>query len=272
MTLAAWQLFERLTTGRRAGRRARGYFATYGFQTLAAKLRSALDALRSTPAGSSFPPLLPPAAILAWRKRRDPDTHLPARLDRHLLRAARWSSSSPAPRATCCRWPRRSRCWPRACPAAGWRPAFAIQLALGLALAAANYQHWDGVPPVRASLRCPTETTASGSTAIGACATTSKQQGGLPLRKDAATSGPGDIVVTSELGYRVEFNTPSSRSSRPPRSARPCRFRIIGLESHSGYSTVAKGFLPFEISTDLVDRVRAVQVVEARIPRSSTCR
>ena len=53
-----------------------------------------------------------------------------------------------------------------------------------------------------------------------------------------------------------------SRPSRRRRSDPRFPLRLIGLESHSGYSTVAAGFWPFGISAGLIDRVRAASVVE----------
>ena len=87
-----------------------------------------------------------------------------------------------------------------------------------------------------------------------------EQQGGIALRKTQRLR-PAEVVVSSQLGSAAELNTPVAiLATADVRPSVP--FRIFGLESHSGYSTVAKGFLPFEISTNLVDRLRAVQVVE----------
>src|SRR5262249_9093007 len=38
--------------------------------------------------------------------------------------------------------------------------------------------------------------------------------------------------------------------------------RLIGIESHSGYSTVSRGFWPFGISAGAIDRVRAEKIAE----------
>jgi hypothetical protein len=41
-------------------------------------------------------------------------------------------------------------------------------------------------------------------------------------------------------------------------------FRLIALESHSGYSSVSKGFFPYGIGTGLVDRIHADIFKEAK--------
>jgi hypothetical protein len=67
--------------------------------------------------------------------------------------------------------------------------------------------------------------------------------------------------VTSELGHNVEFTAPMAPiADAVIQPAVP--FRLIGLESHSGYSTVAQGFWPFGISTGVIDRVHARLVTE----------
>ena len=67
--------------------------------------------------------------------------------------------------------------------------------------------------------------------------------------------------MTSELGHNVEITAPLSRlAGRDIVSALP--LRLIGLNSHSGYSTVDEGYLPFGISTDPIDRVTARLVME----------
>jgi hypothetical protein len=43
--------------------------------------------------------------------------------------------------------------------------------------------------------------------------------------------------------------------------------RLIGLDSHSGYSTASRGVWPFGISTGVVDRVRTVEVRERHATR-----
>jgi hypothetical protein len=74
---------------------------------------------------------------------------------------------------------------------------------------------------------------------------------------------PGDVVVTSELAYPVEFTDPVVTLAK--REIRPgLPLRLIGLDTHAGYSTSDRGLLPFGISTGPIDRVRADLVVERK--------
>jgi hypothetical protein len=68
-------------------------------------------------------------------------------------------------------------------------------------------------------------------------------------------------VVSSELSSSVELNAPVAPvATLEIRPAIP--FRIIGLETESGYSSVGRGLWPFGLSTGVIDRVRVVKVVE----------
>jgi hypothetical protein len=135
-----------------------------------------------------------------------------------------------------------------------------VQLALALALATVNYQHWDGYRTFAAGLR---------GTSAGHRVWVDNDWGlryylesdhALPARKGQHVR-PGDIVVSSELGHNVEFTAPlSPLSEGVMQSAIP--LRLIGLNSHSGYSTVEQGYLPFGVSGDPMDRVTARLVLE----------
>ena len=105
--------------------------------------------------------------------------------------------------------------------------------------------------------------------ASGACCYYLEAAGGLPMRREQAVR-PGDVVVSSELGYPVHFST--SGGALTPLAERDIRatlpLRLIALHTRSAYSTVDQGFLPFDISTGVIDRVRADVVVE-RQPKLS---
>jgi hypothetical protein len=79
---------------------------------------------------------------------------------------------------------------------------------------------------------------------------------------------PGEVVVTSELGYPVHFSAGGGAltpiAQREIRATLP--LRLIALHTRSAYSTVDRGYLPFDISTGPIDRVRAEMVV-AREPK-----
>src|SRR5580700_3309428 len=71
LVLAAWQVFERISTGALPAGVLSGYFTIY--QTLQAKLVNAL-ALSVHFWFLIFPALVPFAFLMAWRKRREPET------------------------------------------------------------------------------------------------------------------------------------------------------------------------------------------------------
>ncbi len=71
VTIVAYQIFERLSTGAMPASVLTGYLTFY--ETLQAKLQNALMLFIHS-WFIVFPALLPPALVLAWRKRNEPDT------------------------------------------------------------------------------------------------------------------------------------------------------------------------------------------------------
>jgi len=256
LTAALWQFFERLSTGALPAAVLNGYLAAY--QTFNAKLASAL-ALTIHSWFIVFPAFVPAAFILAWRRRREPETifllawigvFFAGALVIFFAGSARYLLPMAAPVALLA-----SRLRPK------WLAAgFAIQLALSLGLATVNYQHWDGYRQFAESLRGSSAGHRVWIDGEWGLRYYLESDGALPLKKTQRLH-PGDIVVSSELGASVNPVAPSS----PLRTAeiRPALpLRLIGLESHSGYSTVSRGFWPFGISAGPIDRVRAVEVAE----------
>jgi Dolichyl-phosphate-mannose-protein mannosyltransferase len=258
LAIAGFQLFERLTTGAAPAAVLTGYFESYGFQNISAKLaNAAMLAIHSW--FIVFPALIPPAFILAWRKRRDPDTRFllawiaiffACAVAVFFAGSARYLLPMAAPVALLA-----SRLRPR------WLAAgFALQLSLGLGLAAANYQHWDGYRRFADSIRPATAGHRVWIDGEWGLRYYLETQGGLALQKTTQVR-PGDFIVSSELGHSVDVTAPlATVASAVIQPSVP--FRILGLESHSGYSTVSRGFWPFGISAGVVDRLRAAQVVE----------
>jgi len=196
-TIAFFQLFERLTTGAAPAAVLTGYFGSYGFQALHKKLASALMLFIHS-WFIIFPALVPPTLILAWRKRREPDTlfllawiaiFLACSFVVFFAGSARYLLPMAAPLCLLA-----SRLRPR------WlAPAFAIQLTIGLGLAAMNYQHWDGYRTFAASLAPPAAGHRIWVDNDWGLRYYLEARGALPARKDRVVR-PGDLIVTSELG------------------------------------------------------------------------
>jgi hypothetical protein len=259
--LIAWSVFERAATGAIPVAVAGGYFQSYNLQALEAKMRNAI-ALTGHACFLVFPALVPGAFLLAWRRRREADTHFllawiglffAGALVLFFAGSARYLLPMAAPVALLAS--RLNARW----LAAG----FAANLALGLGLAAANAQHWNAYRDFARSQRDIVDgrhrVWVDGLWGIRHYF---EEQGALPLRKGQIVP-PGDAVIVSELARSVELNAPVAPvASLDIRPSIP--LRLIGLETASGYSSVGRGLWPFGVSTGLVDRVRAVVVAERR--------
>ncbi len=262
LVIAAWQIFEWLSVGQMPIAVMAGYFHTYGFQSISAKLRNA-GALLVHCCWIVFPLLLPPAFLLS-RKRRDPDTlflagwiaiFLAAGLGIFFAGSARYLLPMAAPVALLVS--RLNTRW----LAAG----FAAQMALGVSLAAVNYQHWNGYRQFVTSLKPQLGDKRVWINGEWGLCYYLEAEGGLPLLREQ-TVRPGDLVVSSELAYPLHFATGGAAlaplANRNIEATLP--LRLIALNTRSAYSTVDRGFLPFDISEGPIDRVRAELVVERK--------
>src|ERR1022692_841210 len=258
VVLIAWQIFTRLTTGTMPAGKLAEYFSTYAFQAIGHKLQNALMLFIHS-WWIVFPALVPGAAAIAWRRRREPETlfllawigiFFAGALAIFFSGSARYLLPMAAPVAILA-----SRLRAR------WlAPCFAMQLALGLALATVNYQHWDGYRTFAAALRGPSGGHRVWVDNDWGLRYYLEADHALPARKGQHVR-PGDIVVSSELGHNVEFTAPLSLlASADIQATLP--LRLIGLNAHSGYSTVEEGYLPFGVSTGPIDRVTARLVME----------
>jgi hypothetical protein len=255
-TLGAWQIFERVSTGAFPAAVLAGYLTV--LETAHARLANAI-ALFGHAWFLVCPLLVPAAAMAAWRARRDRDTRFllawiaiffACALAVFFAGAARYLLPMAAPVALLASRLRRR-----------WLAlGFAAQLALGLGLAAANWQHWDAYRQFARQLRAPTEGHRVWVDGEWGLRYYLESQGALPLRRTQILR-PGDVVVESQLGHSVEVTAPVT-----PLAAMEIRpwvpLRLIGLETGSAYSTAARGYWPFGISGGVVDRVSAGVVGE----------
>ncbi|MEI9977266.1 MAG: hypothetical protein WDO73_37580 [Ignavibacteriota bacterium] len=256
--LVGWQVFERVSTGALPAGVLSGYFTIY--QTLQAKLVNAL-ALSVHFWFLIFPALVPFAFLLAWRKRREPATQFlvawiaiffGAALVIFFAGSARYLLPMAAPMAML------AAALPRRWVAVG----FGLQMALSLGLAIVNYQHWDACRVYAAGLAPVIENHRVWVDDEWGLRHYLQDQGALPLQKTQRLRA-GDIVVSGQLSHAVE-PTVLLASAAPALEIGPAiPLRLIGLESHSGYSSAALDRLwPFGLSAGVIDRVRTSRVVE----------
>jgi hypothetical protein len=256
VTIAAWQIFMRLTTGAAPASTLAGYLISYKFL---AKAFNGAAMLLIHSWFIVFPALVPFAFAAAWRRRREPDTlfllawiaiFLICGLPIFFAGSARYLLPIAAPVAILA-----SRL-----PTKFVAPTFAAQLALALGLAAANYQHWEGYRSFAAGLRAPAPGHRFWVDNDWGLRYYLEARGALPARKGQLVR-PGDIVVTSDLSSNVRYTVPFAPVADAAITP-SIPLRLIGLDSRSGYSTVDKGFWPFGISTGPADRIHARLVME----------
>jgi len=97
--------------------------------------------------------------------------------------------------------------------------------------------------------------------ASGASANYFAEHGALPLAK-TQTLRPETSWLPASLIIRAKS---APLPSRKPRFVRAIPLRLIGLGSHSGFSSSAAGLWPFGISNGPIDRIRAAMIGERHI-------
>ena len=255
-TLIAWQVFERATTGAFPAAVLAGYLSV--LETAHAKLANAL-ALTVHSWFLVCPLLVPAAAATAWRARREPAVRFllswiaiffAGALVIFFAGSARYLLPICAPAALLA-----SRLRPR------WLAAgVAANLALGLGLAAANWQHWNEYRQFAQNLQWPDRQRVwiDGEWGLRYYM---ERRGALPLLHSQPLR-EGDVVVANELARSVAINA-AEIAVQEIRPSIP--LRLIGLETDSAWSTVSRGYWPFGLSTGVVDRIH-VSVVADRHP------
>ena len=258
LATAAWQTFEFLTDGRFPAAVVAGYLQSYGYERFVLKLRNA-GALSVHSLFLVFPLLL---LFLPKPKTRD-TVFLYSWCALFFLGAVALFFSGSA-----------RYLLPMAAPVAllvsvsartAWlKIGFVCSLTVSILLASANYQHWGQVRTFAQSAKLGPHTWVNAEWGLRHYL---EQRGALPIREGQQIP-PGNTVITSELGFPIRYahagSTPVVLDTREIRPRIP--LRLIGLDSNSGYSTNARGFLPFGISTGAVDRLHT----ETLVPKSPT--
>jgi hypothetical protein len=287
--LAAWQIFERLSTGALPAGILANYMTTYGLQVLAQKIKSAL-ALTGHLAWIVFPSLwIPPlyalpfaigaafydlnplfwgsiaigAGILIWCGLHWRDflaqwvlIFFAGALVIFFAGSARYLLPIALPIAIL------------ATQRAG-RGLLAISLACGfalsLALAMVNYQHWDGYRQFALLLQSDAQSKRLWVNGEWGLRYYFDSEGGLPLRQSQAIH-PGEMVVSSKLSYPIPFTSgggvPAPMAQRAITSSIP--LRIVALRGRAAYSTTMLGLRPFDVSRAPIDQLTAELMIERK--------
>ncbi len=259
---AAWEIFERITSGVFPFTMTMRYVHEQHWDGITPKLLNIAGLLIHL-WFIVFPVLFAAEIWAAWHRRNRDTAFLALWIAIYLAGAfvlffsgsARYLLPIAAPIAILASFARPS-----------WLAAgFAIQMALSVCLATENYQHWAAYRNFTHQLLQQTG---------GRRLWINSEWGLRHYLEDAGARIPspgqfipaGDIVVWSELAHPVRLSYPGEIvASFIRQDVRPSMpFRLIGLESHSGYSSIDKGLLPFGIGRDLVDRIHGDIYKEAK--------
>lgn len=285
LAIAAYQVFERLTSGALPAEMLAGYMSAYSLQTLQAKLKNAVALTAHT--GWLVFPLL---SAYAFRREWIAGVLAAAGAALYDTNPLFWISIGAGAMVLCAcvrQWRHHLAAWtllffaaalvlffagsaryllPVAVPVsilvaarlkAAWLwTGVALSAALSLSLATVNFEHQ------RAYRDLYREAPRVFTNAEWGLRYALESKGARELRKEDVL-WPGDALITSAYSRPVE-NTPlATVAEREIQSAIP--LRIVGLGSKSGYSSVVWGLRPFEISRAPLDRVRIDLVTEREV-------
>ncbi len=261
LTLIAWQVFEKITSGQFPAEVTAGYLSSEGLNRLPRKIENALGLFVHS-WFMIFPLLVPAALYGAWKRREWflggwIVLYLGAAMVLFYSGAARYVFPIAAPLALLASRMPKSFVW----------PGFALQLILSVSLATVNYQQWNAYRDFARALDLqPGHTWANGEWGLRFYL---EEKGALPLHRNQLIAA-GDMVVTNDLGYPVSFRHGGSRlvSAAAADVDSTVPLRLIGIGSHAGYATAAQGFLPFAIAFGPIDHLHAERLVEKKPVRS----
>ncbi len=143
--------------------------------------------------------------------------------------------------------------------------SLACGFALSLTLAIVNYQLWNGYRQFARALAPDAQSKRVWINGEWGLRYYLVSEGGLPLREGQVIH-PGEIVVSSKLGYPIAFTTGGGVlapvAERTITSAIP--LRLVALQGRASYSTTMLGLRPFDISLAPIDRVGAELMIERK--------
>lgn len=137
----------------------------------------------------------------------------------------------------------------------------AAQAVLSVGLAVVNYQHWDGYRQFARSIAPEIARHRSWTNAEWGFRHYLESAGAQPL-VNGRELWAGDLLVTSHYGATPRTGPSAVIATREIRSAIP--FRIVGIGVDSAYSSIAFGLAPFALSTAPIDRVSASLVSDRK--------
>jgi 4-amino-4-deoxy-L-arabinose transferase-like glycosyltransferase len=287
--LLAWQIFERLSTGAFPAGVLANYMTTYGFQALAQKMKSGvaltghlawlvfpalwLPSLYALPfaVGAAFYDLNPlfwgsiaiGVGILIRCAQRWRDflaqwvlIFFAGALAIFFAGSARYLLPIALPVAILATHRARPRLL---------QISLACGFALSLTLAAVNYRHSDGYRQFARAFEGDTRSKRVWINGEWGLRYYLESEGALPLR-EGQVMHPGEIVVSSKLGYPIVFTTGGGMlapiAQRTITSAIP--LRLVALQGRASYSTTMLGLRPFDISLAPIDQLSAELMIERK--------
>ena len=287
--LLGWQIFERLSTGALPAGVLANYMSTYGLQVLAQKMKSAvaltghlawlvfptlwIPTLYSIPfaIGAAFYDLNPlfwgsiaaGVGILIWCARHWREflaqwvlIFFAGALVIFFAGSARYLLPIALPIAILATQRAHRRLL---------EISLGCGLAFSLALAAVNYQHWDGYRQFAQSLQDEAKSKRLWINGEWGLRYYFEAEGGLPLHQGQAIH-PGELVVSSKLSYPIPFTSGGGMltavAQKTITSFIP--LRIVALGGHAAYSTTMLGLRPFDISRAPIDQVDAELMIERK--------
>lgn len=152
----------------------------------------------------------------------------------------------------------------------GWLWAgLLVNLACSLALAVANYDHWDAYRRFIAAQSKTWENHRVWINGEWGLRFYAEEHGAAPIERGQPVR-PGDILISSRLAMPVPFNVGGGTLTTLAEEAVVPRLplRTIALDTRSAFSVATKGLRPFGLSNAPLDVVSATQVVE-RLPALS---
>jgi 4-amino-4-deoxy-L-arabinose transferase-like glycosyltransferase len=136
----------------------------------------------------------------------------------------------------------------------------AANAVIAVGLAAVNYQHWDVYRQFASTLANESSNRRVWVNGEWGLRHYIEAAGGLPLARDQAMRS-GDIVVQSS--YAPPLEAPQATIATRVITS-PIPLRIVALGARSGYSSIAFGMRPFDVSLAPMDVVRAGAIDERR--------